>query len=159
MADVMPTRRRVRLPLAAYGEVGSVCSVTIAVKGRAPVFSDEAVAAASVAVLRERAAISAVPIYAYCVMPDHVHVVLGPSATCDIVTFVGEFKNLTLRASWRLGCRGSFWQTGFWDHFLRREEQLDAVVAYVLENPVRARLVERWQEYAHSGSMEFALRP
>ena len=56
------------------------------------------------------------PIYAFCVMPDHVHLVVGPSR-CDIVTFVAQFKNLAQRAAWGLGVRGRIWQTSLWDHF------------------------------------------
>ena len=99
-----------------------------------------------------------VPIYGYCVMPDHVHLVLGPSATCDIVTFVGQFKNLAQRAAWQRGVEGAFWQPSFWDHFLRSEEQVKVAVDYVLNNPVRGSLVGRWQDYPASGSLVFDLR-
>ena len=40
-------------------------------------------------------------LYAYCVMPDHVHLALSPSPSCDVVLFIGQFKNLTQRAAWR----------------------------------------------------------
>jgi REP element-mobilizing transposase RayT len=98
-----------------------------------------------------------VAVYAYCVMPDHVHLVIEPSPDCDLVTFVGQFKNLAQRAAWALGVEGAFWQKGFFDHFLRREEQLERVVAYVVENPVRRGLVETWQDYPFAGSLVFEL--
>src|SRR5262245_5850660 len=146
-SDTHPRRRRIRLPADVYAEAGRICSVTIAVKGRVPVLSNPAVATAAVHVLRQQAEKTNVPIYAYCLMPDHVHLVLEPSASCDIVTLVGRFKNLAQRAAWSEGVRGAFWQTSFWDHFLRREEQLRVVIDYVLNNPVRAGLVERWQDH------------
>ncbi|MBI4318570.1 MAG: transposase [Chloroflexi bacterium] len=129
----------------------------MAVQGRKPVFADYAVASCAVQVLREHAAKTDVRIYGFCVMPDHVHIVLGPSESCDVVTFVGQFKNLAQRAAWRHGAVGSFWQKRFWDHFLRAEEQLERVVEYVLNNPVRAGLVEQWSDYPFSGSLEFEL--
>ena len=87
-----------------------ICSITIAVKGRAPVFACPAVAAAAVDVLRRHAATTGVPVYAWCVMPDHVHLILGASPpTCDIVTFVGQVKNLAQREAWRRGIKGVFW--------------------------------------------------
>ncbi|MCK6530349.1 transposase [Myxococcota bacterium] len=155
MTNALPRRRHIRLPRSAYAEPNAVCSVTIAVKRRARVFSDPSIAAAAVSALREHAARREVPIYAYCVMPDHVHLVLGPSPTCDIVTFVGEFKNLAQRAAWLLGVSGAFWQAGFWDHFLRHEERLGTVVDYVLSNPVRSGLVQRWSDYRFCGSPSF----
>ena len=90
-------------------------------------------------------------------MPDHVHLVIEPSATCDIVTFVGQFKNLTLRRAWSHGVEGSFWQSSFWDHFLRRQEALEDALTYVLNNPTRRGLVEDWREYPYSGSFALEL--
>ena len=55
-------------------------------------------------------------------MPEHVHLILGASPTGDIVTFVGQFKNLAQREAWRRGIEGTFWQTSFWDHCLRADE-------------------------------------
>jgi REP element-mobilizing transposase RayT len=152
-----PPRRRTRLARDVYAEVGVICSITIAVKGRTPVFASPAVADAAVDVLRHHAAATGVPIYARCVMPDHVHLVLGASPNCDIVTFVGQFKNLVQREAWRLGVTGAFWQASFWDHFLRNDEQLEHVIGYVLHNPVRLGLVERWCDYRFSGSLVFEL--
>ena len=96
-------------------------------------------------------------VYAYCVMPDHVHLILGPSSTCDIVTFVGQFKNLAQRSAWQLGVVGAFWQVGFWDHFLRVDQAVEDALRYVLDNPVRARLVAHWQDHPFSGSLVLAL--
>ena len=53
--------------------------------------------------------------------------------------------------------RGSFWQTSFWDHFLREEEGLEDAVMYVLNNPTRAGLVKHWHEYPYSGSLVLEL--
>ncbi len=118
-------------------------------------FSNVRAAAAACEVLREHALAKAMLVYAYCVMPDHVHLVLGPSERCDIVTFVGQFKNLAQRALWRLGVRGMVWQRSFFDHFLRADEQLETVVEYVLDNPIRAGLVASRNEYPFSGSLVF----
>ena len=71
------------------------------------------------------------------------------------MTFVGRFKNLVQREAWRLGVVDAFWQTSFWDHFLRGDERIANVVEYVLNNPVRSGLVERWSDYRFSGSMVF----
>jgi len=128
-----------------------VCSVTIAVTGRQQVFGHAEVTTAAVNVLHERADMTGVIVHAYCVMPDHIHLVLSPSATCDIMRFVGEFKNLTQRAAWALGVRGAFWQRSFWDHFVRGDEDLARLLAYVLQNPVRSGLVLHAEDYPFSG--------
>ncbi len=151
--------KRIRLDLGNYRAEGTVCSVTIAVRHRQPVLGAAPVARPAIDILTDQATVTGVAVYAYCIMPDHVHLVLSPSATCDIVTFVGQFKNLAQRVAWRLGVRGAFWQKSFWDHFLRKEEDLGTVVEYVLGNPVRAGLVDEWQDYRFSGSLVFDIRP
>jgi putative transposase len=150
---LFPQRRRTRLPRANYARSGNVCSITVAVDDRRPVFSRRDVAADAVDVLKAHARKTGVLVHAYCIMPDHVHLVLEASATCDIVTFVGQFKNLAQRAAWRRGVDGAFWQTGFYDHFLRRDEQLETVLRYVVDNPVRAGLVHAAQDYPFAGSL------
>ena len=126
MPNQNPQRRRIRLAAEVYADIGVICSIPIAVKGRAPVFVCPAVAAADV--LRRHAAATSVPVCAWCVMPDHGHLILGASPSCDIVRFVGQVKNLAQREAWRRGIKGTFWQTGFWDHFLRGDERLEQVV-------------------------------
>ena len=43
--------------------------------------------------------------------------------------------------------RGKIWQTESFDHVLRCSENIDAKVAYLLENPIRAGLVASRNEY------------
>ena len=157
MHNALPRRQRIRLGRETYAMTGSICSATICTNRRARIFAEESVARAAIEVLLTRANKLDVPIYAFCVMPDHVHLVIGPSTRCDIVTFVAQFKNLAQRAAWGLGVRGRIWQTSFWDHFLRREEQVEDVVQYVLNNPVRAGLASAWRDYPFCGSLVFEL--
>lgn len=131
--------------------------MTAAVCERRPVFGNPAVAAAAVEVLKAHTHRTGVSIYGYCIMPDHIHLVLSASPLCDIITFVGQFKNLVQRAAWSLGSHGAFWQKSFWDHFLRADEQVEIAVEYVLNNPVRAGLVPHWREYPFAGSLVFTL--
>ena len=48
-----------------------------------------------------------------------------------------------------LGTTGRFWQDGFHDHALRRDEDLVKFARYVVANPLRARLVETLRDYPH----------
>ncbi len=155
--DSHPRRKRIRLDPALYADIERICAITIAVRDRQPVFADPAVARAAVGVLRDHATQQAVRVFGYCVMPDHVHLVVSPSPSCDVISFVGQFKNLAQRAAWKLGVDGAFWQKSFWDHFLRADEDVRAAVQYALDNPVRAGLVTVWRDYPFSGSLIFEL--
>ncbi|MDO8691022.1 MAG: transposase [Dehalococcoidia bacterium] len=153
----MKRHKRIRLDAGLYSQPGAICSVTVAVKARQPIFADALVASSAVDILHSQAERTGVPVYAFCVMPDHIHLVLGPSAGCDIMTFVGQFKNLVQRAAWSHGVKGAFWQTSFWDHFLRADEGLEQVVEYVFNNPVRRGLAGERSEYPFSGSLVFRM--
>lgn len=150
-----PRRKHIRLPLTTYGDVSRVCSLTLAVRLRQPAFADQVLAQAAVAILNERVAAFGVRAYAYCIMPDHVRLILSPSEQCDLHRFVGTYKNLVQRAAWVGGYKGQLWQPRFWDHVLRSEEAVTTAVAYVLDNPVRAGLAAQRSTYPFSGSAEF----
>jgi len=75
-------------------------------------------------------------------MPDHVHLLIeGTSEASDLPQFVVRWKQKTGYERRRtMGDR--LWQGGFYDHVLREEEDRLVVVKYILENPVRAGLIE-----------------
>src|SRR5438067_1987619 len=127
-----PPRKSLRLDRDTYSDPRLLCSITIATQNRVSIFADPTIAAATVDVLKQHAIDTGVRVHAYCVMPDHVHLLAAPSENCDLISFVGQFKNLSLRAAWLLGVQGTYWQRRFWDHFLRADEDIQRVVEYVL---------------------------
>jgi REP element-mobilizing transposase RayT len=93
------------------------------------------------------------PLLAFVVMPDHVHV-LGILTTPEPLSKVfGRWKNWSAREANKLLKReGRFWQPAFYDHAVRREENLIAIAAYIEANPVRAGLVESPDEFPYSSA-------
>jgi putative transposase len=93
-------------------------------------------------------------ILAHCYTPDHLHLVLeGTSGSSDLRRFVEVSKqrvDYVFRT--QLGIR-STWQEGYYERVLRCDEATEIVVRYVLENPVRAGLVMRAEDYPYSGAM------
>ncbi len=84
---------------------------------------------------------------AYCIMPNHVHLVLTPHASTDsadysLTRIMHNIKrNSAKLANEILGREGVFWQHESYDHFARDEAELDRMIKYVLYNPVKANLV------------------
>jgi putative transposase len=109
-------------------------------------------------------------VYAYCFMPEHMHLLLSPEGMSpegmssegvpsergkDVVQFVQAYKSKMTRLFWRMGNRGKLWQHGFYDHILRQEENIKQVARYILDNPVRRGLVDDFLDYPFSGSLTF----
>lgn len=100
-------------------------------------------------------------VWAYCFMPDHLHIVLeGDCENADLKKFISSFKQISgYRYRQNVGQRFSvdgtpkLWQPSFYDHVLRKDEDLLDVVRYTLQNPVRKHLVRHYTEYMYSGSL------
>ncbi|MGO8756655.1 MAG: transposase [Terracidiphilus sp.] len=78
---------------------------------------------------------------AWCVMPNHVHVILSLFPGHELADVVRSWKSYTARRANRiLGRTGTFWQREYYDRLIRKEGELDRAVQYVLSNPERAGL-------------------
>jgi putative transposase len=79
----------------------------------------------------------------FLLMPDHLHMlaIFGPDANMSKV--VRSWKRYTAR---HVGIR---WQRDFFDHRLRSDESLEEKAAYILNNPVRAGLVTRSEDWPY----------
>jgi putative transposase len=86
------------------------------------------------------------------VMPDHVHLALVPKALSDGTVSIAKILQAVKGASAHrihreLVRRGPVWQQESFDRALRREEDVDQKIDYMLENPVRAGLVGNPLDY------------
>lgn len=150
-------RTRVRLDPEIYATVGLPCFVTIATKGKQAVFSHRQLAEDIVALLKTLCKEDDIPLYAYCIMPDHAHFLLSASKERDIIGFVRELKSRSTRIAWQHGYEGRIWQRSFYDHFLRQDDDCREVADYIIHNPVRNGIVEHWGDYPLSGSLVYEL--
>lgn len=65
----------------------------------------------------------------------------------NLVDLVSRWKSFTASLLRRDGLIGPCWQRGFYDHALRKEEDIRTSAEYIVNNPVRAGLVENWVDY------------
>jgi REP-associated tyrosine transposase len=90
---------------------------------------------------------------AYCIMPNHIHLVLTPyeiSETADysLAKIMHNIKrNSANHANKVLKRTGAFWQHENYDHFIRDEAELERIIKYILYNPVKAKLVKEPQDW------------
>jgi putative transposase len=158
MTTKLPIRRRNRLPAENY-QGAKAYSLTLPTHHRNPWFRDAAVVEYCVRALMEATSQEPFQVYAYCFMPDHLHLLVGTSADANLLGFVKSFKQSTgwwFRNRYLAGSLKtsptSLWQKSYYDHVVRCEEDLVQIAKYILGNPVRAGLVGAREEYPFSGS-------
>ncbi len=89
---------------------------------------------------------------AWCVMPNHVHV-LFETFTTPMRELVESWKKFTaLRLNRAAGIEGAFWQADYWDTFIRDEAHFWRTIRYVEDNPVRGGLVRQPDEWPWSSA-------
>jgi len=87
-------------------------------------------------------------LYGYCVMPDHLHVLLSPADSgVPLARWLREFKSHTTREYQKFGQGSELWQRSAHDHVCREGETAENVLAYIVDNPVRAGLVGCWRDW------------
>ncbi len=90
---------------------------------------------------------------AYCIMSNHVHVVLTPLLKTEneyypLAQIMHTMKGYTAgRANRLLGRTGDFWLHESYDHYVRSPAELLRIVTYVVNNPVKAGLITDWQAW------------
>ena len=104
------------------------------------------------ALLAEDCRDARVSVWAYCLMPNHVHLILVPSDTGGLRAALAEaHRRYTRKVNFREGWRGYLWQ-GRFSSFPMDDEYLFACARYVELNPVRAKLVERARDWQWSSA-------
>ena len=99
-------------------------------------------------------------LYAWAIMPNHVHVILQPRI--ELPSAMRWLKGRTGRKANRiLGRTGApFWQNESFDHWVRSDEELLELIEYVEANPVKAGLVqvgEQWPWSSGGQTMGFVV--
>lgn len=103
---------------------------------------------------------------AYCIMPNHVHILINTSLQLtdaairanlaeeyvqldkimkSIKGSSARYINLDLR---RTGI--PLWQKDSYDHFVRNSKEWHRIVKYIINNPVKAGLAERWEDWPYT---------
>jgi REP element-mobilizing transposase RayT len=92
-------------------------------------------------------------LHAWVVMPNHVHMLLVPSANYSLSRIMKSRKQYTCNEANRLLHRtGQYWQEDYFDRYMRREEHYLHTLAYIENNPVKAGLCARPEDWLWSSA-------
>ncbi|MCA8937286.1 MAG: transposase [Planctomycetes bacterium] len=80
-------------------------------------------------------------LHAWCVMPNHVHVVFTVAEGHRLSDILHSWKSFTANTCNKLlGRRGPFWMDESFDRLIRDETEFNRRVRYTLDNPIKAGL-------------------
>ena len=124
--------------------------VTILTKDHTAYIKEAEVIDSLIDILIETARSERFDVLAYCFMPDHLHLlVIGKDDKSNLKKFISLFKQKS--GYWfKKNYNENLWHISYYDHILRKEESIENVALYILENPVRKGLVSDFREYPFS---------
>lgn len=97
-------------------------------------------------------------LYSYAIMPNHVHLIFRQLGSAKeepkkypVAEILHSIKSYTaLECNKILGRKGTFWQSESFDRVIRDQDELEKTMWYTLYNPVKAGLVDQWQNWPYS---------
>jgi REP element-mobilizing transposase RayT len=144
-------RKHIRLKDFAY-KTGYVYFATICTLDRQPHFNNKDLAEFIVSAIDFYINNNTVNVYCYCIMPDHIHLLLSLNDNYpkDLSVWVSSFKRYISRETGNKFGILNLWQRNYNDHMVRTDESFLNIAEYRLNNPVRKGFVNEWSEYPYS---------
>lgn len=144
-------RKNIRLPSENY--VGQrLYFLTLCFSNRRRLGANPKIASWLIERLRSESAAFDFVVHAYCVMPDHIHLLVkGVSAGSHLMRFVESFKGET-GFHFEADAGRQLWQFKYYDHIVRTGEAADRIAWYIWMNPVRKGLCRAPHDHPFSGS-------
>ena len=149
LADVAPMRRAERRRLREHEEpsIFAMGAEPLAASGKCVLREPEIAQVVEEVLLFEQG--RRYVLSAWCVMPNHVHVVVTPNAGQSVSKIMQSWKSVSAhRINRMLGRKGPVWQRENFDHLVRDVASFEKFVAYTENNPVAAGFVGRPEDWA-----------
>ena len=147
-----------RLPNYDYSEDRPI-HVTICTENKERIFESEVHTKIIINELLKTAKDLKFRILCYCLMPDHLHIIISPGeSNLSLLKFLNTFKGRTTTIFREKEGLGKIWQRSAFDHVIRTEENLKGVIEYIQNNPVRKGIVENADDYPYSESFDVEIR-
>jgi putative transposase len=127
-----------------HSEANRIYLITTNTENREPVFENFNAARTLIKILKKEQELGRANTLTFVIMPDHLHWLLELTGQADLSRILQSVKGLSAK---QIGHR--FWQPGYHDRALRKEEDIKAIARYVVANPLRAGLVKRIGDYPH----------
>jgi len=162
--------KKIRLDPSLYSKPGWAYSISVIADFKRQYFLRHELNVEIIECLKNQRNKLGCKVFVYCLMPDHLHFLCSVGACpCkdyahkglhyidtvpSIIDFINQFKGKSTTIAWKYGIKGNLWQKRWYDHILRKDEDVRNIGEYILQNPVRRGLVEHAYEYPYCGHLD-----
>lgn len=144
--------------LKRYYESQTPYFITSVTDGRKQIFTDRLACELLLNILTYHKFSCCYHVYAFVIMPDHLHIIVEPHSEMNISQIVKRIKGAFARFYNQIkDSEGAVWQNGFYDRGIRGRTELNEVITYIHNNPLRKGLVKEVGEYHYSSYLFYEI--
>ena len=140
--------------LKRFQKAESLHFITFSCFHRLPLLQESGEKHAVELVLEQTRARHGARLYAYVLMPEHVHLLINEPPQISLAQFLKAVKQITSRKL--RGPYDKFWQNRYYDANVRGERASSEIIRYIHRNPVKRGLVEKPEDWAWSSFRHYA---
>jgi putative transposase len=127
-----------------YSSDNQIYHITTTTLSRSPIFKDFSTARLMMHILKKSDELNKTSTLALVIMPDHIHWLFQLNQKQSLSKLIQGIKSISAHAYGK-----PIWQAGYYDHAIRKDEDIVSVARYIIANPIRAGLVKRVGDYPH----------
>jgi len=150
MKNKFPKKGSHNLRIGRFSQQGYVYFITTRCYKNSRIFIDEKAVEVVFESIDWLIAHSYIDLYFCIVMPDHLHMIISLVDTkclSEVIKSIKQYSSRKIKSI--LTISDPIWQEQYYDHTIRKEENLIDVIKYCWYNPVRAGLVTNPNRYPH----------
>jgi len=148
--NMLPKRKQIHLVDYDYSNTNMIYFVTICTWNKKEYFKNKEIVQYIEMEIDYRSRVAQeVTIFAYCIMPDHLHLLLklNEGYGKSLANWVAAFKKYNTRILSMVHDIKPLWQANYYEHVVRKDELLKTIAEYIANNPVRKNFVHQWMDY------------
>lgn len=127
-----------------FSQANQIYHITSSTLNRRPIFKEFNHARILIKHLAMSDKIGFTVTHAFVVMPDHIHWLFQLNQDKNLSKVVQSLKSTSAKSIGQ-----PVWQAGYYDHAIRKDEDIQTIARYIIANPIRAGLVTRVGDYPH----------
>jgi putative transposase len=140
----MPTFNQKNLRKGRYSQANHTHHITTTTSKRLSLFVEFYLTRKIINTIKQSDKLGYITTLAFVIMPDHIHWLMQLEDKATLQQVIRSMKSQTAKV---IGY--PIWQPGYYDHAIRKDEDIVHIARYIIANPIRAGLVKKVGDYPH----------